>query len=89
MSVRPFNGLLINFCRQLQAGVIIRGLRVLTDFEYELQLGMANRDLAPEIETVFLFTRAEHVYVSSSLVKEIASNAATRLCTSHLMSGMP
>ena len=74
VSVSPFKGLLIDFCRQLKAGVIIRGLRVLTDFEYELQLGMANRDLAPEIETVFLFTRAEHVYVSSSLVKEIASN---------------
>ncbi len=72
--VQPFQGLLIEFCRRLQAGVIIRGLRVLTDFEYELQLGMANRDLAPEIETVFLFTRAEHVYVSSSLVKEIAAN---------------
>ena len=74
VDVQPFQGLLIDFCRQLNAGVIIRGLRVLTDFEYELQLGMANRDLAPEIETVFLFTRAEHVYVSSSLVKEIAAN---------------
>ncbi|MEM7675521.1 MAG: pantetheine-phosphate adenylyltransferase [Myxococcota bacterium] len=74
VTVRPFQGLLIDFCRQMNAGVIVRGLRVLTDFEYELQLGMANRDLAPEIETVFLFTRAEHVYVSSSLVKEIAMN---------------
>ena len=74
VRVQPFQGLLIEFCRQLKAGVIVRGLRVLTDFEYELQLGMANRDLAPEIETVFLFTRAEHVYVSSSLVKEIAAN---------------
>lgn len=74
VSVQPFRGLLIDFCRQLNAGVIIRGMRVLTDFEYELQLGMANRDLAPEIETVFLFTRAEHIYVSSSLVKEIAAN---------------
>ena len=70
VTVKPFMGLLIDFCRQQKAGVIIRGLRVLTDFEYELQLGMANRDLAPEIETVLLFTRAELVYVSSSLVKE-------------------
>ncbi|MEL7369079.1 MAG: pantetheine-phosphate adenylyltransferase [Myxococcota bacterium] len=74
VTVQPFQGLLIDFCRKMNAGVIIRGLRVLTDFEYELQLGMANRDLAPEIETVFLFTRSEHVYVSSSLVKEIAMN---------------
>ncbi|MCB9654384.1 MAG: pantetheine-phosphate adenylyltransferase [Deltaproteobacteria bacterium] len=72
--VEQFSGLLIDFCRSIGAGVIIRGLRLLTDFEYEFQLGLANRDLAPEIETVFMFTESEHVYVSSSLIKEIAAN---------------
>jgi pantetheine-phosphate adenylyltransferase len=74
VSVSSFEGLLIQFCRSIGAGVIVRGLRLLTDFEYEFQLGLANRDLAPDIETVFMFTTSEHVYISSSLVKEIAQN---------------
>jgi pantetheine-phosphate adenylyltransferase len=74
VKVEQFHGLLIDYCKSIGAGVIVRGLRVQTDFEYELQLGMANRDLAPEIETVFMFTESTHVYISSSLVKEIAMN---------------
>ncbi len=74
VEVEAFEGLLIEYCRQKGAGVIVRGMRLLTDFEYEFQLGLANRDLAPQIETVYLFTEAEHVYISSSLVKEIAMN---------------
>ena len=74
VEVQRFEGLLIDYCLSLGAGVIVRGLRLLTDFEYEFQLGLANRDLAPSIETVFLFTASEHVYISSSLVKEIAQN---------------
>lgn len=74
VKVAAFEGLLIEFCRSVGAGVIVRGLRLLTDFEYEFQLGLANRDLAPELETVFMMTKAEHVYVSSSLVKQIAEN---------------
>lgn len=74
ITVESFEGLLIQFCQRIGAGVIVRGMRLLTDFEYEFQLGLANRDLAPEVETVYLFTEAEHVYVSSSLVKEIAAN---------------
>jgi len=73
-KVERFDGLLIDYCRSIGAGVIVRGLRVLTDFEYEFQLGLANRDLAPDIETVFMFTESAHVYISSSLVKEIAMN---------------
>ena len=69
-----FQGLLISFCRELGAGVIVRGLRVLTDFGYEFQLALANRDLEPRVETTFLVTEHSHVYVSSSLVKEIAAN---------------
>jgi len=69
-----FEGLLIHYCLRIGAGVIVRGMRLLTDFEYEFQLGLANRDLASDVETVYLFTESEHVYISSSLVKEIAMN---------------
>ena len=72
--VTSFEGLLVDYCKSSQAGVIVRGLRLLTDFEFEFQLGLANRDLAPNVETVFLFTESEHVYISSSLIKEIAEN---------------
>lgn len=74
VEVRSFSGLLVDFCREIGAGVVVRGLRVLTDFEYEFQLALANRDLEPRIETAFLLTEHPHVYVSSSLVKEIAAN---------------
>lgn len=74
VHVEAFSGLLIDYCRNLGAGVIVRGLRVLTDFEYEFQLALANRDLAPGVETTFLVTEHSHVYISSSLVKEIAAN---------------
>lgn len=74
VEVAHFDGLLIHYLRRLRAGVIVRGLRLLTDFEYEFQLGLANRDLAPEIETVFMLAESQYVYISSSLVKEIAAN---------------
>jgi pantetheine-phosphate adenylyltransferase len=71
--VQAFDGLLINFCRQVGATVIFRGLRAVADFEYEFQMGLANKDLAPEIETLFLLTNPELLFVSSSIVKEIAA----------------
>lgn len=74
VKVVPFQGLLVDFARSLGAGVLIRGLRLLADFEHEFQLALANRNLAPDIETMFLMTEPEHVYVSSSLIKEIAMN---------------
>lgn len=77
VRVEAFEGLLIEMCVRIGAGVIVRGLRVLTDFEYEFQLALANRDLRPEIETSFLVTEHSHVYVSSSLVKEIAANGGS------------
>ena len=55
------------------AGIILRGLRAVADFEYEFQMGLANKDLSPEIETLFLLTGTETVFVSSSIIKEIAS----------------
>jgi pantetheine-phosphate adenylyltransferase len=70
--VRPFSGLLIDFARECDAEIIIRGLRAISDFEYEVQLSGMNRSLAPEIETVFLTAAQRYAFVSSSLVREIA-----------------
>ena len=72
ISVRRFSGLLIDFARDCNATVIIRGLRAISDFEYEVQLAGMNRSLAPEIETVFLTAAQRYAFVSSSLVREIA-----------------
>lgn len=69
-----FSGLVVEFCRSLGARVILRGLRAASDFDSEFQMGLANRDLAPEIETVFLLPRPEAMFVSSSLIREIASH---------------
>ncbi len=72
ISVKPFSGLLIDFARECEADVIVRGLRAISDFEYEVQLAGMNRSLAPEIETVFLTAAQPFAFVSSSLVREIA-----------------
>ena len=72
VRVDSFDGLLIEYCRQIGARVIVRGLRVATDFEYELQIAHANADLCPEVDTVFLPTRTVHGFISASLVREIA-----------------
>ena len=71
-AVEAFDGLTVEFCRAKGAGFIIRGLRAISDFETELQLGHANRALAADIDSVFFMTSLEQGYVSSSLVKEIA-----------------
>ena len=73
ITAEPFDGLTVDLCRSKEAGFIIRGLRAISDFETELQLGHANRALASDIDTVFFMTSLEQGYVSSSLVKEIAS----------------
>ncbi len=70
--VKPFSGLLIDFARECGADVIVRGLRAISDFEYEVQLAGMNESLAPEIETVFLTASQRYAFVSSSLVREIA-----------------
>lgn len=74
VTVDAFDGLLIQYCVSKGASVIVRGLRVTTDFEYELQIAHANADLSPEVDTVFLPTRTKHGFVSASLVREIASH---------------
>ena len=73
LEVDSFHGLLVDYVRRRGAQVVIRGLRAIADFEYEFQLAHMNRRLAPGVETIFLPTTQENFYVSSSLVKEIAS----------------
>ena len=72
VEIKAFNGLLIDFVRQNGANVIIRGLRAITDFEYELQMAQMNRVIAPEIDTLFLTTNLKYAYLSSSMAKEVA-----------------
>lgn len=72
VKITSFSELLIEFARRQGAGVIFRGLRAISDFEYEFQMAGMNRNLRPEIETVFLMSSAEHQFVSSRFVKEIA-----------------
>jgi len=74
VRIESFDGLLIHFCERIGARVIVRGLRAVTDFEYELQIAHANADMVPRIDTVFLPTRTKYGFVSASLVREIASH---------------
>jgi len=72
VSVDTFDGLLVDYARRLGATLILRGLRAVSDFEYELQMAMMNRRLAPELETAFLMPSEAYSYVSSRLVREVA-----------------
>jgi len=72
ISVMGYSGLTVEFCRSVGAQVIVRGLRVFSDFEYEFRMALANHRLAPEIELVALITAEEHTFLSSSTVREIA-----------------
>ena len=72
VTVRSFEGLSVDFAREEGAAAIVRGLRAVTDFEYELQLAQTNRALAPGVDTIFLTTNLKYSYLSSSTVKEIA-----------------
>ncbi len=73
VSIKSFGGLLIDFAHEEGAGVLVRGLRAVTDFEYELQLSQTNKVIAPDVNTIFLTTNLKYSYLSSSIVKEIAS----------------
>lgn len=73
ITVAPFSGLLVDFARQIDAHIIVRGLRVFSDFEFEFRSALANKRLAPEIETISLMTREEHMFLSGTTVREIAS----------------
>jgi pantetheine-phosphate adenylyltransferase len=72
VKVQSFSGLLINFMKTVDAKVIIKGLRAVSDFEYEFQMALMNNKLDPSIETVFMMTNAKYSYLSSSSVKQVA-----------------
>ena len=73
VKVIPFEGLLVEFVRKMEAQMVVRGLRAITDFEYELQMAQTNHKLEPELETILLTTSLEYSYLSSSTVKEVAA----------------
>ena len=73
VAVKPFSGLLVDFCHEEGAGAVVKGLRAMTDFEYELQQADLNCHLSPDIESVFVMSNPKYGYVSSSIVREIAS----------------
>jgi pantetheine-phosphate adenylyltransferase len=72
VKVLPFDGLIVDFCRLQKACAIVRGIRNMTDFDYELQMAAMNRKMAPEVETVFLAPQADLQCISSTLVREIS-----------------
>ena len=73
VKIVPFEGLLIDFAKQMDAKFVVRGLRAITDFEFEMQMAQTTNKLEPEIETMFLTTSIEYSYLSSSTVREIAA----------------
>ena len=73
VRVESFHGLSVDFARNQGAGFIVRGLRAITDFDYELQMAQTNRIMAPGVDTIFLTTNLEYAYLSSTTVKEVAS----------------
>lgn len=87
VTVKSFSGLLIDFAREQEAGFIVRGLRAVTDFEYELQMTQTNKAIAPDIDTIFLTTSLKYSYLSSSTVKELAYFGAdiSRFVPAHVM----
>lgn len=80
VKVKAFDGLLVNFMKKEKAGFIIRGLRAVTDFEYEFQMALTNKKICPEIDTVFLASAGKWTYLSSTLVKEIAGMGGNIKC---------
>ena len=72
VEVVTFDGLLVDFARQTGAGVVVRGLRAISDFEFEFQMALMNRKLHPDLETCFLTPKEEYTYLSSRIVKEVA-----------------
>ncbi len=77
VEVHQFEGLLVNFARSVDASLIIRGLRAMSDFEYEFQMALMNRHLSPGLETVFMIPSVETTFISSSIVREIAHHGGS------------
>ena len=76
VSVEAFSGLVIEYAREKRVKAVVRGLRMISDFEYEFQMALTNRKLAPDIETIFMMPSEEYSYISSKLMKEAASLGA-------------
>lgn len=72
VEVYSFSGLLVDFMKRFDSAVIIKGLRTVSDFEYEFQMALLNKSLDPEVETFFMMTNSKYLYISSSMVKEVA-----------------
>ena len=73
VEVEFFSGLLMDYCREKDACAVIRGLRAVSDFEYEMQMALMNKKLNPNVETVFLMTGQKYSFISSSIIKDVAS----------------
>lgn len=71
VEIQSFSGLLVNFLHRVDANVVVRGIRAVSDFEYEFQMALMNRELSPDTETIFMMPAVEYSYVSSRLVKEV------------------
>jgi len=80
VTVTDFDGLVVEYARKNKAHVLIRGLRMLSDFEYEFQMALTNRKIAPDIETIFLMPQESYSYISSKLLKEAVSLGADLSC---------
>jgi pantetheine-phosphate adenylyltransferase len=74
IEVRSFDSLTVNFARSIGASALIRGLRAVSDFEFELQIALTNRELAPDIESVFFMPSVEYIYLNSTMVKDVAKH---------------
>jgi pantetheine-phosphate adenylyltransferase len=90
IKVSLFSGLIVNFCRDVDAQVIVRGLRVFSDFEHEFRMALANHRLDPDIDVIALITSEEHSFLSGSTVKEIASlnGDVTTLVPTHVQEAL-
>jgi pantetheine-phosphate adenylyltransferase len=90
IGVGTFSGLIVEHCKQIEAQVIVRGLRVFSDFEHEFRMALANHRLAPEIDVIALITSEEHSFLTGSTVKEIASLAGnvSTMVPKHVMAAL-
>ncbi len=77
VEIDCFSGLLVNYLKEKDANIIIKGLRAVSDFEYEFQMALMNRKLSPDVETLFMMTHGKYSYLSSSIVKEVARHRAS------------
>lgn len=71
VEIQSFSGLLVDFLERVDAKVVVRGIRAVSDYEYELQMALMNRELSPQVETIFMLPAVEYTYVSSRLIKEV------------------